>query len=318
MKQQTGNVRLGFIGFGEAVNSIAAGLKESGYRGISAYYHRIQDEQSLRTQQVIGNAATHGVALVSSLEELAAEAELIINLTNGQAALAGARRIAPVLGPQHLYADLNSCEPSTKKQIASLFAERNIRFSDGVIMAPVPLYQHQVPILACGEGGREFAAQCSRIGMQIEFMEGPAGSAAAIKMLRSIFMKGMAAVCLETYLAARLHGDAVYETVIQGLDDTFAAVPFPTLFRRFILGTMEHAGRREYEVEDAMRMLREEGVEPIIAKSTGKLLHAIAALELSDKPQDLQDTQLITDLLQAYKQVAKEEGKEVNRNEPTS
>jgi 3-hydroxyisobutyrate dehydrogenase-like beta-hydroxyacid dehydrogenase len=263
-------IKIGFIGFGEAATSICSGLKETGFGELFAYHYRSRDSSSAVSRKARGL----GVQLVESAEELAKRCPIIINVTKSKAAQETAAEIFPFLNAAHIYADLNSCHPSLKKELASVFVQKEIPFIDGAIMAPVPFTKHRVPILASGSGAHALGNALKPLGMRVEVIDGPVGAASSVKMVRSLFMKGFAAVCLETFLAAKL-SDEAFEKVIDSLKETFS-MPFDVMFERFLTGTIHHAKRRVQEMEDAVSFASELGMEPIMSKATCELLRTIS------------------------------------------
>lgn len=153
--------------------------------------------------------------------------------------------------------------------MAALIQSTGIAFVDAAIMDAVPFHGHRVPILAAGPGSQEFAERLRPYGMHNQILEAPAGAATAVKRVRSIFTKGMAAVAIETLVAARRF--QVTDLVMTSLINTMEA-PFGALVERFVTGTIRHAERRAGEMEEVVGMLAEEGFQPVMALATRAFL----------------------------------------------
>ena len=93
------------------------------------------------------------------------------------------------------------------------------------------------------------------------------------KLLRSVFMKGLAASALESLRAAEAAGHASW------LEGEIAAVIGEPLLERLVEGSRRHAVRRVDEMEAARELLLELGVEPRIAAASAAVLAELAAGE---------------------------------------
>src|SRR6185503_8478219 len=153
-------------------------------------------------------AAETGTHLVETPRALATRARVILSVVTASSAHDAAASLAGDLTADHLYVDLNSVSPATKQQIAAAIDAGGGRFVEGAIMAPVSSADHQVPILLNGASASELCSVLSPYRMRLEVMDGPPGAAAAVKMCRSIVIKGLEALLLECSLAAGEYGAA--------------------------------------------------------------------------------------------------------------
>jgi 3-hydroxyisobutyrate dehydrogenase-like beta-hydroxyacid dehydrogenase len=178
------------------------------------------------------------------------------------------------LGPDAVWADLNTASPGTKRQLAELAAAGGGNFADVAIMAPVPGRGLRVPMLASGAAAARFASMLAPLGAAIEVLDGPAGLAATKKLLRSVFYKGMAAAITEALDAARAAGHEQW--LREHIAAELAAADAGTL-QRIADGTRRHAVRRAAEMEAAAGMLTELGVRPLIAEASRALHERLPA-----------------------------------------
>src|SRR5262249_30233636 len=188
---------VGFIGFGEAGSTIARGLRSAGVDRIFAYDIKAGDPV------ILGHARETQTTLVDSSSDLAEAATILFSTVTSNSALDAAKEAVAYLGVQHTYADLNSVSPALKQAIANVINESRASFVEAAVMAPAKPYGHKVPILLGGPGADEFAETMRPFGMQLEVLEGAkVGSAAAVKMCRSIVVKGLEALLFECVMAA--------------------------------------------------------------------------------------------------------------------
>jgi len=261
-------MRVGWIGFGEAASGIAAGLISAGLTDMIAY--------DLDARRAAQRVAPLGITLKDSLEAVVEESDLLLVATPGHVAEAVARSAAPHLRPGLIYGDCTTTSPAAQGRSARAIAARGGLFVDAALMDAVPLRGHAVPILASGPGSRRFAEMLRPFGMQIEVLEGEPGTATAVKLVRSIFMKGLAAITIETLIAARVLG--LGDLVVASLRSTLAT-PFDILAERLVVGTVTHAGRRVHEMDAALGMLAEQRLQGVMTAATRTLLERASRVQ---------------------------------------
>jgi 3-hydroxyisobutyrate dehydrogenase-like beta-hydroxyacid dehydrogenase len=258
---------IGFLGFGEAGFHLARGLRGAGAPPLVAFDikapHGTEDER-IRTR-----AAETGTRLVETPRALAQRTRVILSVVTAASAHDAANSLASDLTADHLYVDLNSVSPATKQQVAAAIGAGAGRFVEGAIMAPVSGADHQVPILLNGACASILGGVLSPYGMRLEIMDGPTGAAAAVKMCRSIVIKGMEALMLECALAAGEYGasDRVYDS----LAATYPGMDWRKTARYMIGRVLEHGERRAHEMEEVAQMLRAAGIEPLMAEATARV-----------------------------------------------
>jgi 3-hydroxyisobutyrate dehydrogenase-like beta-hydroxyacid dehydrogenase len=142
----------------------------------------------------------------------------------------------------------------TKEEAAAIIAASGADFVDVAVMGPVPNYGHKVPILACGKGARVFTETFNRYGMAITYFGEKVGSASALKMFRSIFMKGFVMLLLESIIAGHRYG--VEDQVLDSIEETLTE---GTSLRSMINGLLArgviHSERREHEMDEVVSTL---------------------------------------------------------------
>ena len=214
-----------FIGVGEAGQTFARGLHAEGVRDIRLYDILFDAPQSsLRaTASAMANELP-GVRLCASHAEAVRGASLVFLAVTAASSLDAARACISALGAGALLLDINSVSPQRKRETAALVeaGASGARYVDVAVMAAVAKPRHKVPLLIGGPGGEAFAALLPRLGMQGEFVSAEVGEASAVKMCRSIMIKGIEALTVECMLTATHFG--VQQRVLASLTETFPSL----------------------------------------------------------------------------------------------
>lgn len=196
-------------------------------------------------------------------------------------AVSVAQEAAPFLASQHLYVDVNTASPSVKEETAVVVEKSGAAFCDAAMMGAVPLYLHKVPILASGSGAERFRLMLSPYGMNIRTVGPGPGQAAAIKLFRSIFMKGLLALLLEMLDATHRYG--VDELVLSSLAETMDAQEFHETARIQVTKGSVNAERMAHEMEEVIATLEQMGVPSIMSKATRERLLWCAGFGLRER-----------------------------------
>jgi 3-hydroxyisobutyrate dehydrogenase-like beta-hydroxyacid dehydrogenase len=215
------------------------------------------------------------VALLGAgLEEAVDGAQAVLACVPGEASLAVAERAAPALAPGAVYADLATATPDTKRRAAAAVGDGYV---DAAVLGAVAASGASVPILAAGPGAR--ALEKLDLGLVLTVVDGPAGAAARVKLLRSVYLKGRDALVAEMMTAARRHG--LDDTVAGSIAGPGEEVSFTELADRVLRSLALHADRRAGELEASVELLEADGPAPA-ARGAATSLRALAALGLRD------------------------------------
>jgi 3-hydroxyisobutyrate dehydrogenase-like beta-hydroxyacid dehydrogenase len=222
-----------------------------------------------------------GVRSAESASAAVRGAHLVLSVNSPGAAVAAATECASGLLHGALFVDLNSAGPQVKVEVGELVTGAGAVFVDAALMAPVPRSGLRTPTLASGPGAESFAERLRALGMPVEVVGPEPGQAAVRKLLRSVFMKGLASAMLESLRAARQAGceDWLRAEIVSTLRDADE-----TLVARLEDGSRRHAARRMQELEAACEMLRELGVEPHVAAASRALLAELDAWPRASTP----------------------------------
>ncbi len=205
-----------------------------------------------------------------SAEEAARGAHVLLSINAAAAALDAARDVVGVLGAGQVYADLNTSAPALKRELAAVVEPTGASFADVALLAAVPGRGLRTPAFASGSGAKELASLLGPLGMPVETIAGGAGAAAERKLLRSVFMKGMAAAATESLEAAEAAGCADW------LRADIAREIGAALLDRLLEGSRLHARRRVHEMEAACELLEDLGVTPRVAAAARDSLQELA------------------------------------------
>lgn len=252
---------IGFVGYGEVGRILAEDLRKQGL-AISAYDIKLdgRDAGALRD-----HAGLHGVTLVSSAADLAARSDFIVSAVTASQTVSVAQACAPAVKSGAWFLDFNSASPGAKQRAAALIDGRG-RYVEGAVMTSVPPYRLRVPLLLGGAGAAELAPLLVTLGFDAKVASDKLGVASAVKMCRSVMIKGLEAMVIESYTTARAYG--VEDAVLASLQETFPGIDWEKqgayLFQRVI----EHGRRRSEEVREVAETVREAGLTPWSAQGT--------------------------------------------------
>jgi len=283
-------MKLGFIGFGEAAFEMSTGLLEEGLRGIVAFDPLWNDP--VAGSLIKERAEKASVEVITSLKEIAEISTVLIVAVPADKAYPVSQSIVPYLVGNSLYVDVSASTPETKTKIQKEIESNGIEFVDAAMMGPLSVYKHQVPILASGKGTDRFIQSMSKYNMSISKISEIAGDASATKLVRSIFMKGIASLLVEMLTAANHFN--VEEQVVASINETMNKSDFEQTMNRLITGTAIHSERRSTELMGSIEMLDEAKLSSLMSKATKETLDKITQRNLKEafkgiKPESWKD-----------------------------
>lgn len=203
-----------------------------------------------------------------------AHTDLVLSCVTGSTTVEVLTQLLPHLPAGCLVADLTTASPEVKRQAAALASAQGLRYVDTAIMGAISLRQAQTPLLASGDGAAQLQAALALAGAPVQVIEGgQVGDAISLKMLRSIFTKGMEALCVELLMSAERQGvrSALY-TQLQDIDDT----PLPAFIDMLVRTHVIHAQRRAHEVHDAQSQLQAQGLSSLVLPGVAQRFEATA------------------------------------------
>ena len=283
-------MNIGFIGYGEAAFNISLGLGREGISGIRATDAMMNHE--IMGKQVHTRAEQAGVTLVNTNKEIAQWADIVFAAVPSSFTMDVCNDVKECLRPGQLYVDVSASTPATKEAIWDAIKDTGVLFADAAMLGSLPKDKHQVPITASGNGAEKFHELMTPWGMKITLAGDKAGSASAIKLVRSIFMKGIAALMIDTMQAADAYG--VSDEIVASLSKSLDGISFQSHLDRLVTGTALHCTRRAAELKGSVAMLEEAKLAPemtLAAKHRHEMLETYKFAEkyVGSKPAGWQE-----------------------------
>ncbi|WP_459615525.1 NAD(P)-dependent oxidoreductase [Bordetella sp. 2513F-2] len=254
-------MNISLIGCGEVGSCYAQAWMAAGHR-LDAICDLRQDAE------MQARARAYGAALHAAPGPWLADADLVVCAVYGHAARAVAEQAMPHMRPGTLYMDLTTAGAPDMQAAAEVAANRGMPFADVAIMGAIALLGARTPLLCAGTGAHEAAATMQACGAPAQAIEGQAGDAVRLKLLRSILTKGMESLAVECLVAAESMGlrAPLYE-VLADMDRT----PLTTFVDAFVRSHVQHAPRRLAEVREARQQLCDAGLQPLVLDGVERL-----------------------------------------------
>jgi 3-hydroxyisobutyrate dehydrogenase-like beta-hydroxyacid dehydrogenase len=252
---------IGLIGYGEVGKIFSAGLKgKPGVQGVAAWDVKFRDNAGRDAD--IAHASAAGVRACDSMQALCASSALVISAVTASNTLAVAKQAAQHIAAGSVFLDLNSASPGTKQQCAQAIEAAGAHYVEAGVMTSVPPYGIRVPMLLGGTQAQALAQTLDTWGMDAKAVSPKLGVASAIKMCRSVMIKGLEALVIESYAAARAYG--VEDHVLPTLQETFPSIDWTEQGSYFFSRVVQHGKRRAEEMREAARTVQESGVQALM------------------------------------------------------
>jgi 3-hydroxyisobutyrate dehydrogenase-like beta-hydroxyacid dehydrogenase len=254
----------GLVGYGEVGRILAEDLRKQDVN-VAAYDIKLGGKHDTALRE---HAARFGVALAGSHAKLAEGADFIVSAVTASQAVPVAQASAPAVKEGAWFLDFNSASPGAKQRAAALIDSAGGRYVEGAVMTSVPPYRIKVPLLLGGPGARELAPLLVTLGFDAKVASDELGVASAVKMCRSIMIKGLEAMVIESFTTARAYG--VEDAVLASLAETFPGINWEKQGAYFFQRVIEHGRRRAEEVREVAETVREAGLTPWSAQGTAE------------------------------------------------
>ena len=257
--------RIALIGFGEVGSLFAKELTATGRHTISTYDILFDGKQDSDMKDKARGLMAEPCA---SAEDAAKGALVVISAVTATSARDVAEEAGGYLKPGQFFLDLNSVSPETKRADEQDVVRSGAAYVEAAVMAPVAPYGIKVPMLLGGKRAAELAAILAPSGMNLTAVSEQVGQASAIKMCRSVFIKGIEALAVEGFLAARRYG--VEDRVIVSLDETFPSLDWEKQAGYLISRVLQHGRRRAAEMRESAETVANAGIEPLMTEATAR------------------------------------------------
>ena len=267
--------KIAFLGFGEAASAFAKGWKNFGFK-ISAFDIKTNSDATrvaMLDKYTLAKVDGHNI-----VEDAVKNADIILSFVTADQAHMAAKSVLGFCKPGAMFFDCNSCSPDTKRASARLIEIEGGRYVDVAVMAPVHPALNKTHLHISGPHNTSALEAMATLQMNVDPLEGDVGTASAVKMMRSIMVKGIEATLMECTLAARKAG--VDELVFDSLDITYPGFDFKKRAAFIMERMMVHGVRRAAEMREVALTVDQLDLDNSMASATVEWQQKIGDLQL--------------------------------------
>lgn len=279
---------IGIVGYGEVGKVFAGGLIQNNF---DVHVYDLLTEQG--HEEVLKDIKNKGATPALSISDLVNKSEVILLLVNSAATKDVIASITKTKQKPLTIIDLTTSKPYTKKnckiEIENYHPEAI--YIDGAIMGTVATEGFNVPLLLASENEEIMLTIKKELTMNIKILVGEVGKAASIKLIRSVFMKGLEALLLESMIAAKKYN--VDQNVMESISMTLNNNDFNKFGEALIKTHVIHKNRRYKEILDSIKLIEDAKIEPYVTQGVKHFF------EYSVE-RDVKPSQSIDEILTAY------------------
>lgn len=273
MTNDVSTLRVAMVGYGEVGRIFSAALHQAGVR-VKAFDVLITDAHW--AAEARSRAARDSIPLANDLSDAVADADLVICAVTAAATANAASQIAAVLRSGSFVLDVNSASPRTRKGCADAVNGAGGRYVEAAVMGSVPPHGIRAPMLLGGRHAQALHPVLARLGFDATVGSTDYGVVSAIKLCRSVVIKGMEALAIESLLAARRYG--VEKEVLDSLKEAFPGLDWAKQADYFWRRVVQHGRRRAEEMREAAITVADAGGSPHMASATAEVQSWMATL----------------------------------------
>jgi 3-hydroxyisobutyrate dehydrogenase-like beta-hydroxyacid dehydrogenase len=248
---------IGLVGYGEVGRILAEDLRT---QGVAVHACDVKLAVAATARPLRDHAEAHGVSLHPTHAGLVAAADFVVSAVTASQTVVVAEACAPALKRGTFFLDFNSASPGAKQRAAAIVNEAGGRYVEGAVMTSISPRRIRVPLLVSGPDAEALAPLVNALGFAATVASDQLGVASATKMCRSVMIKGLEAMVIEAFGAARYHG--VEDAVVVSLHETFPGIDWEKQAAYFFQRAIEHGRRRSEEMREAAETVREAGLTP--------------------------------------------------------
>ncbi|MBU9821946.1 NAD(P)-dependent oxidoreductase [Rahnella sp. BCC 1045] len=254
--------RITLIGLGEVGTILATDLKK-----LNPSLDIVAFDKQTGSAVIRQRARAAGVSFASSAEDAVKDSQIIFSAVTAAEALNVAVAVAGHLAPGQFFLDLNSVSPHTKHEAMALIEQAGGNYIDVAVMAPYPPARLKTPLLLGGTQAYAISEWLNENGFNSKVHSTTVGEASAIKMCRSVMIKGLEALTAECLSAARQYG--VEKEVLASLHASFPSLGWNAQLPHYLISRIaEHGKRRAEEMREVVKTLADVGVAPNMSAGT--------------------------------------------------
>ena len=259
-------MKIGFLGYGEAARAFHDGLA----RAVLAYDILLDAGHG-----AMRDLMTSRGAVPSPIQGLA-QAEWVFSAVTADQSLPAVMPLLPHLRQGQVLIDINSVSPDRKRQTAAMVEATGAQYLDMAVMAPVHPAKHATPVLLAGQSAQTMLPQLLALGFSARVVGDEPGAATAIKMVRSLFVKGLEAITVETLLAACASN--CFEEIYASLSASFPGLDWPRFAGYQVNRTTLHGERRAAEMRESGATLDALGLHGALAREIAAVQDLMGAV----------------------------------------
>lgn len=268
-------MKIGFVGYGEAARAFHEGLARPDFTFL-AYDLKLSDPGSgMRAAMT-----DRGVAVCDEVAGLA-EADWVFSAVTADQSLLAIQPLLPHLRQGQLVIDINSVSPDRKRQTSTAVEAAGARYLDMAVMAPVHPRRHETPVLIAGPEAVRLLPDLQQLGFSAGIAGERPGAATAIKMVRSLFVKGLEAITVETLLAAEASG--CFDEILGSISGSFPGLDWPRFAEYQFERTTTHGRRRAAEMRESAATLDALGLHGVLAYAIADVQQRMGEAGLQEK-----------------------------------
>jgi 3-hydroxyisobutyrate dehydrogenase-like beta-hydroxyacid dehydrogenase len=275
-----------FIGFGEAAQHISRGLQGQGAKMAGAYdiLFDMPGAGGQKGDAVRAALAERNIPAAATNADAIRGADIVVSAVTAKQVAAAAEATAPHMKAGQIFLDINSASPGAKREAAKAVTAAGADYVEAAVMSNVPPHGHRVPMFLAGKKAEAAAALMGPFGMDVTVVGPEIGQASSIKMIRSVMVKGLEALFVESLTAA--HRAGVVDKVIESLGESFPGMDWRGKAGYHLGRVALHAARRADEMEEVAETLRDIGIPPTMAEATARQLRMCADMGLREMFRD--------------------------------
>jgi 3-hydroxyisobutyrate dehydrogenase-like beta-hydroxyacid dehydrogenase len=262
--------RVSLIGYGEVGRILAEDLRSAGHAVVAfdLKFSASASDASSAASVLRAHAEATGVTIAVGHRQAVRDAELVVSAVTASQAVAVAEACADALPPGCFFLDFNSASPGAKIRAAGLIHAAGGRYVEGAVMTSIPPYRIRVPLLLGGPHAAAVHPLLQTLGFAPQLGSEQLGVASATKMCRSVMIKGLEAMVIESLTAARHYG--VEQALLASLQETFPGIDWERQATYFFQRVIEHGRRRSEELREVAVTVAEAGLVPHSAAGTAE------------------------------------------------
>lgn len=275
-------VRIGIIGYGEVGQAFAEGLSSSEGAEIAVFDIRFSSDAS--PDAIAALAEAKNLRIEPGINALVQSSDLVISAVTCEQAWKVAQASAEHMRKGQIYVDLNTVTPQLKEKLSRLIDQKGAEFIEVAILGTIASYGFKSPMLACGKEAQEFGDFLNSLGFSVKVLSEKIGTASYMKMLRSIFAKGVESLLFEMLVAAEKC--KLLEPVMNAIVNHMDHSSFLNIAETWITTNVMHAQRRADEMDHVIQTLKNLHMKPVMSAAARERLLKCAAINLKEKFKD--------------------------------